>query len=313
MPVDHSPTRGDARIPEEASGGYDTPQAQENLAQTSAERDIRRTLERSQVNIGEERESNIHAAKLVKLPPFWKENPVLWFTQCEAAFALSRITSDETRFRYVIVNLDTAVLPFVSDIIGTPPIAGKYQTLKERIINTFDDTAESKLRRLLRGNELRDEKPSSFLQRLRNLAGGQCSDTVLRTLFLEQLPDHVRSILAISEVADVTRLAVQADKIIEVTRTTVAPVTMENPDKAEKEPDLKAVIEALTQEISKLRAHQRRDSSRSRSRNRQSTIPRFIRQHPKKENSEYCYYHATYGEKARRCKPPCKWPGAKEN
>lgn len=48
--------------------------------------------------------------KLVKLPPFWKDNPTLWFAQVDASFALSRITSDDTKFRYVIVNLDQTVL-----------------------------------------------------------------------------------------------------------------------------------------------------------------------------------------------------------
>lgn len=149
----------------------------------------------------------IYATRQAKLPPFWKENPALWFAQCEGAFALWRVTADETKFRYVVVSLDPAVLPFISDLLARPPLSDKYQALKTRIVSTFDDTIETKLRRLLRGNEFRDEKPSCFLQRLQNLAGGQCGDAVLRTLFLEQLPENVRTILAISEVTDLARLA----------------------------------------------------------------------------------------------------------
>lgn len=49
------------------------------------------------------------AANAVRIPPFWKENPHLWFAQVEAAFAIHRVTGDETKFRYVILyTLTTA-------------------------------------------------------------------------------------------------------------------------------------------------------------------------------------------------------------
>jgi len=88
----------------------------------------------------------------------------------------------------------------------TPPTENKYETVKQWIIESFAETNESRLRKLLRGNEIADEKPSHILQKLRNLAGGQCN-AVLKTLFLEQLSDNVRSILAIYKVTDLTRLA----------------------------------------------------------------------------------------------------------
>ncbi|CAG9773177.1 unnamed protein product [Ceutorhynchus assimilis] len=162
----------------------------------------------------------IAQARLAKLPPFWKENPTLWFSQ-DAMFAISRITADTTKFHYIVANFNTEPLPFVSDIITNPPAQDKYDTLKERLINFFSETNESKLRRMFRGVEFFDEKPSNFLQRLRNLAGNQVGDTVLRTLFLEHLPEQVRGILSISEVADLTRLALQADKNMEVTKPTI--------------------------------------------------------------------------------------------
>ncbi|XP_071577032.1 uncharacterized protein [Temnothorax nylanderi] len=158
----------------------------------------------------------VHTARLMRLPPFWKANPNLWFAQAEAAFQLSRISADDTKFRYVVFNLDQEVLPFVSDILENPPPTQKYQALKDRILTSFGETSESKLRRLLRGHEMGEEKPSNFLQRLRNLAGRACGDSILRTLFLEQLPESIRAVLAIGGVEDLTTLAMQADKAIEV-------------------------------------------------------------------------------------------------
>ncbi|KAK2577096.1 hypothetical protein KPH14_001015 [Odynerus spinipes] len=163
----------------------------------------------------------INAASLVKLPAFWRDNPSLWFVQVECAFALSKIQSDETKFRYVVLHLDSDALSIVSDILISSPSKGKYQELKNRIINSYEESNESKLRRLLKGREIGDEKPSKFLQQLRNEAGGQCNDTVLKTLFLEQLPENIRAVLAISDTQDLGKLALQADKITEMIRPSI--------------------------------------------------------------------------------------------
>lgn len=87
--------------------------------------------------------ADVSSVKTGKLPPFWKENPTLWFTQVELAFALGNITSDITKFRQVAVNLDQTTLPFVADILTKPPEQGKYDTLKERIISIFGESNES--------------------------------------------------------------------------------------------------------------------------------------------------------------------------
>jgi len=145
---------------------------------------------------GDVRHVNIDAAQgTVRLPPFWKDNPSLWFAQVEAAFAIHRITGDESKFCYVVLHADQSVLPFVADMITDPPAQDKYLKLKERICTVLGETSATKLRRLLGLHELGDEKPSIFLQRLRNLAVGQVTDEILKSMFMEQLPENVRTIL----------------------------------------------------------------------------------------------------------------------
>lgn len=258
----------------------------------------------------------IAQARLVKLPSFWKENPTLWFSQVESMFAISHITADTTKFHYIVANLDTDPLPFVSDIITNPPAQDKYQTIKERLITSFSETNESKLRRLLRGAEFFDEKPSNFLQRLRNLAGNQVSDNVLRTLFLEHLPEQVRSILSISEVADLPRLALQADKIMEVSKPTILAINKHasassSATLSEQQPspsisdqsvtldNLASRIDALTRSFEDLHHQVRgRDRSRSRTRSGERTYH---------DEGEYCFYHQRFGAKARSCRSPCSF------
>lgn len=161
----------------------------------------------------------IEQVKAIKLSqPFWRDNPFRYFTVVEMIFTLHRITSDEAKYRHVVIHLDADLLGIVGDIIDAPPEQGKYEALKRRIIDSLSDSQETRLRHFLWGQVMGDEKPSLFLQRLRNLAGGQCNDSVLRTLFTEQLPEHTRSILAISQLDDLATLAAQADKIKEVSQ-----------------------------------------------------------------------------------------------
>nr|XP_034182100.1 uncharacterized protein LOC117605194 [Osmia lignaria] len=166
-------------------------------------------------------DATIAAATLKKLPPFWKKNPGMWFIQVESMFNIARITGDDTKYHHIIAQLDRSVLPFVADLLTSPPARGKYDAIKERLINSFDESAKAKLRRVLRSSHLGDEKPSHYLQKLRNLAGNQISEVVLRSLFLEQFPENIRSILVISNTS-LANLALQADKIQEMHSVTIA-------------------------------------------------------------------------------------------
>jgi hypothetical protein len=42
----------------------------------------------------------------VRVPPFWSNEPALWFSQLESQLALANVTADTTKFHYVVSNLD---------------------------------------------------------------------------------------------------------------------------------------------------------------------------------------------------------------
>lgn len=120
--------------------------------------------------------ANVNAASVVKLSPFWRDNPYLWFTQVEATFAINRVTSDESHYRYEVVHLDQTVLPLIAELLTNPPEGEKYRKLKNRLISALGESSETRIRKLLASHELGDERPSIFLQRLRNLASGQVTE-----------------------------------------------------------------------------------------------------------------------------------------
>ena len=139
----------------------------------------------------------IAAAHINKLPEFWPDDPTLWFEQIEALFEINGITVDKTKFSYILAY------------------ESRYEKFKTRVIQGFSTSEEAKLRKLFKGQNLGDQKPSQFLVVLRNNASGQCNNTILKSLFLEHLPESVRSILAVSDSNDLYKLALMADKIME--------------------------------------------------------------------------------------------------
>lgn len=275
--------------------------------------------------------TGINVTKAVKLPqPFWRENPVRYFTIAEMTFALHRITSDDTKFKYLVIHLDPDLLNIVGDIIDAPPSQGKYEALKQRIINSLSESQETRLRRLIRGQAIGNDKPSVFLQRLRNLAGGQCNDNVLRSLFMEQLPDHIRGILAVSQTEDLAAIALQADRIFETTQPILYKIN-QVPLEATSLPinkcaigepksisaqhefndvntQLLTAVEKLTKQLKQVLRTRDRSQSRSRTKNNERYTPTH-----NQEGQTLCYYHQRYGANARRCRAPCTWGKETDN
>jgi hypothetical protein len=56
----------------------------------------------------------------MRLTPFWAERPAVWFAQAEAQFNLAGISSEQTKFCYVISQLDQLSASEVEDIITSP-------------------------------------------------------------------------------------------------------------------------------------------------------------------------------------------------
>ena len=86
-----------------------------------------------------ENSASVNAVAL-KLPPFWTNQPEIWFAQCEAQFLLRNVTVDDTKFAYIVSSLDSTSAGEVSDIILHPPGLVKYDLLKNALIKAFGRT-----------------------------------------------------------------------------------------------------------------------------------------------------------------------------
>ncbi|KAJ0175083.1 hypothetical protein K1T71_009224 [Dendrolimus kikuchii] len=161
--------------------------------------------------------SNMDVFKVgVKIPPFWPDEPALWFAQIEGQFNISGITSDSTKFYHVISQLDQNHAAEVKDIIIAPPADNKYLKLKSELIKRLSASQEKKIKQLLMHEELGDRKPSQFLRYLQTLAGPTIPDSFLRTLWASRLPHNLQIVIAAQTDCTLETIADLADKVYEI-------------------------------------------------------------------------------------------------
>lgn len=253
--------------------------------------------------------------RVPKIPPFWRNNPETWFMQVEATSRISNCKTDRTKADYLISALDSEIVDQVGDLISeNPPATGYYQSLKDRILSIFSILPEARLRQLLKGQTLGDRKPSQLLNHMRKLNGGQCNPTVLKSLFLEQLPESQRAILVAMNEPDLQKVAEIADKIADISspELALAPIRVKSEKakthqsdtnvQSDSEKQIAEIIKRLTSienKVAKLKRE--RSTSRSHSKSKQHDAQNSD------AKSGYCFIHQKYGKKATFCRKPCSW------
>lgn len=249
----------------------------------------------------------------VRPPPFWPDDPEMWFAQMECQFALANVTVDLTKYYQVVSALEHRYATEVKDIITNPPAVNKYDKLKSELIKRLSASRERKVKQLLMHEELGDRKPSQFLRHLRHLAGPSVPDDFLRTLWSNRLPTNLQAVVASQPDLPLDKLADLADTVNEIAPAgpmQVASIAQSSTATLIKE--MAGQIAELTRQVSSLstkvdnRSQVRgRSHSRSRSGNWRSRSKSRSRQPP--ENHPHCWYHFTHGGRARKCIQPCTW------
>lgn len=268
--------------------------------------------------------AEVDSIRNMKVPAFWRVNPKLWFLQVEAQFHSNGIKSDLSKYYAVVSALDCNTLQHVADLLESPPAADKYKTLKTALINTYADSHERQLQKLLNDAELGDEKPSHLLRHMKSLANNKIMDDARKTLWLQRLPNQVQLILSASQGVDIAKMAEIADKIVEVNNSSGASIAAVTRAQTSATPtldvtpihknltppadaasgeiaQLQAQISNLTKMVKELRVNRNRPRSGERWRGRfRSRTPG-----PGSNKEGECFYHRRFGTKARKCTRPC--------
>ena len=212
----------------------------------------------------------------IQLPGFWKDDPEAWFTSAESQFAIKGITQQVTKFHYVISKLEPqAVSSLVGSVralvTGTPKEEDNpYKQVKDELIKLYGLSDEQRAARILDTSGLGDKKPSEVMNQMLALLGDRSADFLLRHLFLSRLPEQVRGPIS-SLHKDLSGLGKEADRVWLATSNCQTVASVQNE------------VQAVRQKP----ASSKTDDS----------------------SAGECWYHRTYGEKARKCIPPCNWAG----
>mgnify|MGYP001544679643 CR=1 FL=1 len=220
--------------------------------------------------MGNEDNKEINAVA-VKLPTFWPSNPRAWFVQAEAQFTLRQITSEETKYAYVVASLDQQTAARCIAFLERAQSADKYKTFKKHLIQTFELSEDERADQLLNLRHLGDRRPSELADVILQLNGNQPMHFVLRRIFLRALPSTVRNAIATSPLEDLRDLAREADR----------------------------ALAAMSQADANLNTLEDVPGASSYEHEADAVNVRRPRQ--------LCVYHRKFNVRARRCVQPCDW------
>ena len=223
----------------------------------------------------------------------------MWFAQAEAQFALASVTSEKTKFSYVISQLEYRHAAEVEDIIITPPAYEPYTTLKTQLVRRLSSSRDQRVRQLLTHEEMGDRKPSQFLRHLKSLAPDVPYD-FLRSIWSSRLPPHIQTILAGQAEDNLDAASQLADRIAEVAPLPITASVAQTPDSA----SLLQKIEDLSRQVAALSSGRTQHRSHSKVRRKENNAPSSAHG---PANRGYCWYHRRFGDEAKRCTPPCSY------
>ena len=162
-----------------------------------------------------------------RLPPFSANEAELWLTQVESACQVSGIVDDTVKFHLLAANLPLDVAAQVRDVVTAKPPS--YSALKEALKDRLTQSKAVRLSELLRNQQLGDQRPTQLLLRMRSelgAAGDATQDSqLLRTLFLQRLPQSARAALSLlPEDTPLDQLATAADRFLASSTASISAV-----------------------------------------------------------------------------------------
>ncbi|XP_045453774.1 uncharacterized protein LOC123666900 [Melitaea cinxia] len=242
-----------------------------------------------------------------RIPEFWCDKPRLWFVQTDAILGPQKL-SDESKYNLVVAKLGKEVIQQVSDILLKPPETKKFEALKSRLLQVYEESEIRQFQKLLSEMELGDQKPSQLLRKMKDLARDKIPDETLSIMWQGHLPASVRAVLAVTDVKNLENLAAIADKVMETSRSQQISEIRANTSSSNDTALILAEIAKLNLRINDLeskkstfRNHIRRARSRSTSRQRN------MRRRAPDSADWLCSYHYRYRNRAKKCIEPCAW------
>ncbi|KAF7264791.1 hypothetical protein GWI33_022351 [Rhynchophorus ferrugineus] len=263
------------------------------------------------------------SASNVRLPAFNPNDPEMWFLQVEWTLKHAGITTSAEKFEIVGAALDPIYTQEVRGLLFNPPPEAEdpFSKLKEALRECLGLSIQNRTRQLLEREEIGDRTPSQFLRRLQSLAGDAAGQDIIKVIWMSQLDPITRASIAAQQgstkLEDLAKIADNIKDSIGSWRPAggMAPTNNSGSQLAEEFARLRLQIHGLQAKVDEVAEHQRasfrtRASSRSSSRGRSSSRSSSRDRSRVRGGELYdglCWYHYNYAERARRCRPGCRY------
>ena len=180
-------------------------------------------------------------AVALKLPPFYKANPAMWFRQVEAQFTIRNpaITEDNTKFAYLLAALPADIAELMEFAVENATDGDKYTSLKTVLIKQFGLTKAQKAKKLAAFTTLDPSMtPTTLLMHMRPLSSDSTSEE-FSYKFKSVMPPGVRTALAGRKFENIAAYTEAADEVAETIRecTSTSVHAVSRPPKKEKGTD----------------------------------------------------------------------------
>ncbi|XP_035739379.1 uncharacterized protein LOC118449202 [Vespa mandarinia] len=261
------------------------------------------------------RQSEINRVS-ARIPQFWMEEPLVWFTLAEIQFNLAGVTQDNIKYAHVLSKLDEKYIHVMLDVIMNPPATKRYENFKEQVIKRFTNASNIKRLQLLEKEELGDRIPSEFLRHLRNLAESRLSQGLLYIIWTSKLPAHIQTIVKTMHDSPLNIRAEVADRIADLSLpynmpTKAAEIKIKDINN-EDVISLKHQINGLTETVKEVYLNEKqRKLEFYGAKNEQSRKYQLDNQEQEHQNNmnlkEICYFHRKFGNEAGKCILPCSF------
>ena len=151
----------------------------------------------------------------VKLPPFWPDSIDAWFSQVESQFRTRKITTEQTKFDYVIQAMSQTEVVKVLDLVQSPPPLEPYVTLKNRLLSLYAMTEYTRYEALIGLPMTGDMLPSALMSKMLSLLPLDTKPCwIFRSIFLHRLPADIRVHLVDDSTKDCLQWAMRADRLV---------------------------------------------------------------------------------------------------
>ena len=102
-------------------------------------------------------------------------------------------------YHHVVGSLFPEIATEIRDLLLKPPKDHPYNVLKQKLIKLTATSEQHRLQQLFTAEDLGDRKPMQLLHRMQQLLAEKAVTTdgsLIKELFMQQLPTNVRMVLA---------------------------------------------------------------------------------------------------------------------